>query len=666
MHKISSTRAARFLEDVAFGKQALGGDIRTEKYKQPRPATLVPVAAGCAVLLLVYVSVYPIHGWRVALGADTPVYVWWTRISADLGLRASLLSPRPGTMAPLAALTSLLRQPSSALIASTTIVMAIALALATGTLLEEAFGRDSYAYFVTVVATGAFCFILIGGYVSTLAFGCLFVAGLAVTAHGLDAVDSAFPFLASGLLFGVAGSAHPIFGVLECVLIALAAVWLVRAPTPRIGGGPTRPATLVLGSVAGGAALTLALLAATGWITRTHVDTSADAILRRLEPQMLLHAFRTRLVGALISARFFLAVAAASCGALAWTNYREPRKTRTGGLGSRFGSAVIVVWLSVIAAGIVGLELGVRIPAQRLVNFALPLPLVTGAAVLAIRQSARRGWRQAAAPLGIVVAVASSYFAWHAWDRHRPSTPAVATVEAADTGRAFASTPSGTSLIVVTDSKDKPAQWAATVSNLLRQSVPPQRVAEVHVYLGRPANLIASRPTLTGHAVHDAVSTDLWRAVRATEPTALPVVLRALDPSSYASFAPRRGTRMIAPGVISPAGRTAFLTDRAFTSGPLWSSWLPVWLTPALLLGLAAVGWAWVRLALPRATARTAISLAPAFGLGTLAVAAIVLDAAGLRMSGIGKWVAVFAVIVGPLIALGLHRYRDAIGVGAA
>jgi hypothetical protein len=666
VHKISSTRAARFLDDVASVKPALRGDIRTEKSKQARPETLIPVIAACGILLLVYVSVYPIHGWRVALGADTPVYVWWTRVSASLGLRASLVSPRPGTIAPLAALTSLLRQPSSALIASTTIVMAIALALATGTFLEEAFGRDSYAYFVTVVATGAFCFILVGGYVSTLAFGCLFVAGLAVTAHGLDAIDSALPFLATGFLFGVAGSAHPIFEVLECVLIVLAAVWLVRAPTPGIGGGPTRPATLVLGSLAGGAALTLVLLAATGWITRTHIDTSADAILRRLEPQMLLHAFRTRLVGALISARFFLAVAAASCGVLAWTNYREPRKKLAGGLGSRFGSAVIVVWLSVIAAGIAALEVGVMVAAQRLVNFALPLPLVIGATLLATRQSSRRRWRQAAAPLAIVVAVASSYFAWHSWDRHRPPAPAVAAVQAADTGRAFASTPLSTALIVVTDSKDRPAQWAATVSNLLRQYVPPQRVAKVHVYLGRPADLVASRPRLTGHAVYDAVSTDLWRAVRTIKPTALAVVLRALDPSSYAALAQRPGARVIAPGVISPPRRTPLVTDRALTSRPLWSSWLPVWLTPALLLGLTAIGWAWVRLALPRATARTAISLAPAFGLGTLAIAAIVLDAAGLQMSGIGRWIAVLAVIVGPFIASGLHRYRHAIRVGAA
>jgi hypothetical protein len=538
-------------------------------------------------------------------------------------------------------------------IASTTIVLATALALAAGTLVEEGFGFDSSAYFVTAVGAGAFCFILVGGYVSTLAFGCLFVASLSLIATGLKAADSASPFVAGVVLFALASSAHPIFGLFGFLLIAIAGLSLVKAPKYE-GQGLLGPANLVGVSLVGAAVLTLVVLQATGWVVRTQIGTSADAILRRLEPHLLLHAFRARLLGAFVSARFFLGSAAVSLCVLAWINHRKLTQRYERRLVSRFVLAFIVAWAAVTSAGIVALELGVTVPAQRLVNFALPLPLLCGAAVLAMRRTGSAKWRHAVAFLAIVVALSSGYFAWQAWDRHKPPTSAAANIQAAETGRVFTSSPSGSRLIVVTDSKDKPAQWAATVSNLLREYVPPRRVAQVHVDLGQPGDLAANRPTLTGQRIHDEVSTDLWRGLRTIQPTDLVVVLSALDPSSYASLAHQSGTHAIATGVISPAPGFPLRTQSR--SAALWSSWLPVWLTVALLLGSLCAGWPWAHLVLPRASARTLMSLAPAFGFASLAACAIVVDTAGFRMSGLGKWITVVAMIVGPLAARELRR----------
>ena len=40
------------------------------------------LTATSAVVLLSLLSVYAVHGFRFPLGADAPVYLWWSRLAS--------------------------------------------------------------------------------------------------------------------------------------------------------------------------------------------------------------------------------------------------------------------------------------------------------------------------------------------------------------------------------------------------------------------------------------------------------------------------------------------------------------------------------------------------------------------------------------------------------
>jgi len=83
------------------------------------------------------------------------------------------------------------------------------------------------------------------------------------------------------------------------------------------------------------------------------------------------------------------------------------------------------------------------------------------------------------------------------------------------------------------------------------------------------------------------------------------------------------------------------------------SPWLPVWLSPFLLLLLAVVGWPWSLLALAPSTGSGRVALSPVFGLGALASGALLADAIGFRLGGTGGWIALALAGSGwPLLAL--------------
>ena len=89
------------------------------------------------------------------------------------------------------------------------------------------------------------------------------------------------------------------------------------------------------------------------------------------------------------------------------------------------------------------------------------------------------------------------------------------------------------------------------------------------------------------------------------------------------------------------------------------SPWLPVWLGPLLVLALGAIGWPWVAGTLRGASPRIRAGLAPAVGIAVISLAAIAVDALGLRLDGWGAYVAlVIAVGGGLLLLVGLGRHR--------
>src|SRR4029453_5892718 len=125
----------------------------------------------------------------------------------------------------------------------------------------------------------------------------------------------------------------------------------------------------------------------------------------------------------------------------------------------------------------------------------------------------------------------------------------------------------------------------------------------------------------------------------------------------------------ISPGVVAlpkfPAG-IPFGPPRApplppaYTSvgaGPL-SPWLPVWLGPLLVGALGGVGWPWVVATPPGATPPSRAGVAPSVGIAALSLSAIVADAMGLRLDGMGAVVAVLLAVGTGVLALAASRLR--------
>jgi hypothetical protein len=78
-----------------------------------------------------------------------------------------------------------------------------------------------------------------------------------------------------------------------------------------------------------------------------------------------------------------------------------------------------------------------------------------------------------------------------------------------------------------------------------------------------------------------------------------------------------------------------------------------------LVLALGAIGWPWVAATLPRTNPRIRAGLAPAVGIASLSLAAIVADAVGLRLDGWGAFAALALAAGGGLLVLvGRDRHR--------
>jgi hypothetical protein len=73
-----------------------------------------------------------------------------------------------------------------------------------------------------------------------------------------------------------------------------------------------------------------------------------------------------------------------------------------------------------------------------------------------------------------------------------------------------------------------------------------------------------------------------------------------------------------------------------------------------MLVVLGLVGTPWALVVMP---SRSAIALAPAFGLGALALISVLVDAVGLRLSSAGGWVA-FGLPLGSGLVLATYRRR--------
>jgi hypothetical protein len=347
-----------------------------------RPALI----AGAVLLLLgFYVAVYPLHGYRVAVGSDTPVYVWWSRYAGTAGLGGLGTGPRAGLVGPLAALSTVLHIPEADLGAVLGPVLAVALALAAGALAEAAVGRSTARLVLTTLLSGMFLVVLAPGFYSTLAFGAAFVAGLATLTIGLEGRNR-WPAAAAAACFAAAGLSHVLFMTLAAAVLGGGLLAVIPTSRRAVAAGTARrdsPAGRVVAASLGGAALVATGLGLEGSLAQVVTAgsdtpvTARDTVLRRTGLSSLVRASYRRKLLHDFSWYRTLVVLGTAFVPFAWTAPRRAllhSQTDRGGTRRWFFLGAVGAWLGVTLVGIVALAAGLPAPGQRLAASASPFP----------------------------------------------------------------------------------------------------------------------------------------------------------------------------------------------------------------------------------------------------------------------------------------------------
>ena len=117
-------------------------------------AVLVVGLVSLAVLAF-YVSLYPWRSFRVAIGSDTPVYIWWARRTGALGMRAMQAGGRPAIVGAMASLSDGLHLPMVAVATSIGPALAASVGLAMAAFADIALGADRLRFAFVALFTGA-------------------------------------------------------------------------------------------------------------------------------------------------------------------------------------------------------------------------------------------------------------------------------------------------------------------------------------------------------------------------------------------------------------------------------------------------------------------------------------------------------------------------------
>ncbi|MFL5766639.1 MAG: hypothetical protein ACJ758_02195 [Actinomycetota bacterium] len=602
-------------------------------------ALLVGIAAGISFALLI---VYLVRDFRFPLGADAPVYLWWARLaSVD---RLSSVGTRPGVPALLLVLSGTLHAPLAAVVAALEAVLAGILGLGAWTLLQRSRKRRGVSVLAAFL-TGAFAVNLAVGYLASLTFAALFLAGAAVLVEEELPRRRGAQTVAAAALLGAAALAHPLFSVVgAAILVATMALayrehrrGLAANPLPTIGGA-------LLGAAA---ILGAGLLALVPGPAPLDAITSKDGFLRKagLHAQLSgLYAERLRQHWARYVSFVSLPLAIAGL----WETEQLLRE-------------FLFSWLCVTIVGVVvGLGTGVA-PADRFVSFAFCVPILAALGVVVVRAAFRS--RNHLLVMNVVsVALVAAMVAGPAltWSRQQPYVAAQEVEAAQAAGEVVGGLAQGTPLVFIVDSGEATAGFLAPrAENVIRAAMPPDRIADVHVFVGTLADEQANRPTVRGDPQFDSLSRTYLQAIHSAEARTserpATFVLQPFAPSEYAD----------AKGMVL-GSRTVLVRARDVLAGPPrpvpYDTLDPA--SPALIAATAlgilallfAVGFGWARAVLSHPV--QAFGLAPAFGAAALMLGAVVAEPLGVALTGAGPPIVSAVVAAGGYALWWWHSRR--------
>jgi hypothetical protein len=609
---------------------------------------LAALAALCASLLGFFLWPFLLHGERFPLGPDGPVYLWWTRLAAHEGLSA--VGTRPGVPALALALAGTLRLSTVSAAAALEVSLACAVGLAAAALAGGGGpGRGGpvgrVTWLLAGVLAGTFAAHLAAGYLANLAFAAALTAAAGLLAGG----GPAAPALAAAVLAG-GGLAHPLFLLLGLAILGGAAVLALR------DGARGEAGRLVAAGVAAAVATGLGLVAMLPGPGPVAADTSKDAFLRRAGLLAELRAaYLERFVRRWARYVQWASLPLASLGAVELLRRSRSPEGRPLGppapaTAPRF--RLLLSWLATTVAGTAfGLATGL-LPPDRFVAFGYAIPILASFGLVRVgrRLAAASGGEPSAgvrraAAVGVVLGLTGAMVAGAAlaWRRQEPFLSAAEVAAVARAGEVAARFPDRPLVFLVDDDDPTVTFLAARAGNVIRAALPPERIRDVVVFVGTPADHLAGRPTLVGEPERDALArlslADVERAARARgrEPAAFVLAPFARPDVDEAA----RLGRQVGPGVflLAPSLPPGAPVATPPPSPPLRPS-TPVAIalssTAALAL-LGAIGWPWSRIGLGRGVGAPAwlpLAAAPAVGGALLTLAAVAAERLGVPLTG--------------------------------
>ena len=596
-------------------------------------------ATAALALLLVYLIHPAVEGYRYPIGPDGPVYTWLARLAGASGF-GDMPGGGPGVPGLTLTLGSILRIDSVQTVMLLGPVLATACGLGAGALLEATLGEDRLRTAGGVALTGAFTAFLAGGWLANIAMVAVFLVALAVLASSAGSPRAAW---AGAILLLAAGLAHRVFVVIGAAILLGVALWEMIGGLRRsrtITGGLRLAAAAFAGP---GAALLLGAWVAGG--PAVPGDTSQDGFFRRVGLRgLLLDRYRERFVGDMTRASVPLLAGSGLSSAWAF-RAAEPDA------GGRFIRRLLTSWLVLTLIGVATLAATGWGPPYRLVQFAffLPVAAAAGFSILARLSPVRATLAWIA--VGLFAAVSMN-----GWFRQAPAFSPEELEMATRVGAGTSELPPGTPLLFVVDTDEPAAAYhVARAANVIRMGVAAERIPNVRVVVGTPADVLVGRPTLTGDLEHDRMAQVYWREAAPLLDEGVILLLRAFNERGYAqALEIDDHAFVLADGLVELAeGRFRALPTAVEGSGSPGLSILELFLLSlGALLAMALLGWGWASWALSGASGARGLALAaPSVGVAVAILAAVAADRIGMVPGGAGSLAITGALGVGGYVA---------------
>lgn len=587
------------------------------------------LGAPSTVVGAVYLSSYASNGYASPVGYDAPKYVWRSNLVSAEGLDSlsgSVPEPfrvnadRPAYPALASLVSSFLSISTIRFAVVLPAVLAIAIGLAAGALGMAALGAPRWAFPVYVIATGA------SVHVSRMAGPAyddnLLLAPVVVTAALLSVLCAAGGrgFWGSIVLLAAGSVIHWVFVAL--FLAVLAGTALLLAPrslrTWRQTGDALATPSARLAGIAGGAALA----GGAGLLLLAGTEPSP--------PRLPRESFLTKLRADVPRYVFPVLVPVAAIGGASLALERGREDTRRPGL------ILLLVWTAAGAAAAAILLVGGSVPAHRFLAFALGVPILFAAGlVAAARLLVARSGRARAVAAALVLALGvggGATIAYRAWYRSHPWMPSAQLAQAAEAGSYLRETQGRAPIVFLVDlGGHSPLSSTSLSFHVIRAGLPPEMISRTLVYLGEPEAFLAGRPTiLTEPASYLEASLRHWPSVEAVLDRNPIVLMMPAFNRNFDAAVREHPEWLVSPNIAvvrGPPPRRPPATAPA-PPAPLSPFGLAA-LTIGILLLLAVAGGGWAGALVP-ADGLARAATAPAFGVAFLAGASVLAGRAGM------------------------------------